>query len=175
MEDCLFCKIIDGTIPSNKVYEDDEVLAFYEKYNHLYIPINYLSKDGVNIGRWFYEQKYKYTNNKLNEYRKSKLDLLDKSWLESSNTKSSFPEQAVLLYIKRCFPSACKYKTQEISEIDIYIPELKIGIEYDGPAHVRTVKTDIKKTKKCKEIGIELIRIRDCKCPIINDESYKIH
>ena len=26
--DCLFCKIIDGTIPSSKVYEDDKMLAF---------------------------------------------------------------------------------------------------------------------------------------------------
>ncbi len=26
--DCLFCKIIDGDIPSTKVYEDDMVLAF---------------------------------------------------------------------------------------------------------------------------------------------------
>ena len=28
MENCLFCKIIAGEIPSEKVYEDDEVLAF---------------------------------------------------------------------------------------------------------------------------------------------------
>lgn len=28
MENCLFCKIIDGVIPSNKVYEDDKILAF---------------------------------------------------------------------------------------------------------------------------------------------------
>ena len=28
MEDCLFCKIVKGEIPSTKVYEDDEVLAF---------------------------------------------------------------------------------------------------------------------------------------------------
>ena len=28
MSDCLFCKIIAGEIPSNKVYEDDEILAF---------------------------------------------------------------------------------------------------------------------------------------------------
>ena len=27
-EDCLFCKIIEGKIPSDKVYEDDMVLAF---------------------------------------------------------------------------------------------------------------------------------------------------
>lgn len=26
--DCLFCKIISGEIPSNKVYEDDLILAF---------------------------------------------------------------------------------------------------------------------------------------------------
>ena len=28
--DCLFCKIAAGEIPSNKVYEDDTVLAFYD-------------------------------------------------------------------------------------------------------------------------------------------------
>ena len=28
MSDCIFCKIIDGSIPSNKVYEDDRILAF---------------------------------------------------------------------------------------------------------------------------------------------------
>lgn len=26
--DCIFCKIIAGDIPSNKVYEDDQILAF---------------------------------------------------------------------------------------------------------------------------------------------------
>ena len=28
MEDCLFCKIIAGEIPSTKVYEDEQVYAF---------------------------------------------------------------------------------------------------------------------------------------------------
>jgi len=28
MNDCLFCKIIRGEIPSEKVYEDDKMLAF---------------------------------------------------------------------------------------------------------------------------------------------------
>ena len=28
MKDCLFCKIIAGEIPSDKVYEDDQVFAF---------------------------------------------------------------------------------------------------------------------------------------------------
>ena len=30
MSDCLFCKIANGEIPSNKVYEDDTVYAFYD-------------------------------------------------------------------------------------------------------------------------------------------------
>ncbi|WP_409341335.1 histidine triad nucleotide-binding protein [Paenibacillus sp. MBLB4367] len=28
--DCIFCKIIEGSIPSKKIYEDDEVLAFHD-------------------------------------------------------------------------------------------------------------------------------------------------
>ena len=28
MNDCIFCKIIKGEIPSSKVYEDEEILAF---------------------------------------------------------------------------------------------------------------------------------------------------
>lgn len=28
--DCIFCKIVEGSIPSRKVYEDDEVLAFHD-------------------------------------------------------------------------------------------------------------------------------------------------
>jgi len=28
MTDCLFCKLIEGTIPSQQVYSDDKVLAF---------------------------------------------------------------------------------------------------------------------------------------------------
>ena len=28
--DCIFCKIVQGKIPSRKVYEDDEMLAFHD-------------------------------------------------------------------------------------------------------------------------------------------------
>lgn len=30
MSDCIFCKIANGEIPSNKAYEDDSVLAFHD-------------------------------------------------------------------------------------------------------------------------------------------------
>ncbi len=40
MEECLFCKIIKGEIPSNKVYEDEEILAFFDI--HPVTPIHIL-------------------------------------------------------------------------------------------------------------------------------------
>ena len=30
MTDCIFCKIVAGEIPSKKVYEDEDVLAFHD-------------------------------------------------------------------------------------------------------------------------------------------------
>ena len=39
-EDCLFCKIARGEIPSQKVYEDDEVIAF--KDIHPAAPVHLL-------------------------------------------------------------------------------------------------------------------------------------
>lgn len=52
--DCLFCKIIDGVIPSSKVYEDDMCLAFRDinpqaPTHVLVIPKCHIaSMDGVN-------------------------------------------------------------------------------------------------------------------------------
>jgi len=30
MSDCIFCKIANGDVPSNKVYEDDKILVFHD-------------------------------------------------------------------------------------------------------------------------------------------------
>ncbi len=48
MDDCLFCKIAKGEIPSNKVYEDDEILAFHDinpvaKIHILVIPKKHIA------------------------------------------------------------------------------------------------------------------------------------
>ena len=65
MENCLFCKIINGEIPSNKVYEDEEILAFKDinpraPVHILIIPKKHISsakdikvEDEALIGRMF--------------------------------------------------------------------------------------------------------------------------
>ncbi len=40
MEDCIFCKIIAGTIPCKKVYEDDDILAFHDI--HPVAPVHFM-------------------------------------------------------------------------------------------------------------------------------------
>ncbi len=30
MSDCIFCKLAEGEIPSNKVYEDDQIMCFHD-------------------------------------------------------------------------------------------------------------------------------------------------
>lgn len=37
---CIFCKIVAGTIPSRKVYEDDDLLAFHDI--HPWAPVHFL-------------------------------------------------------------------------------------------------------------------------------------
>jgi histidine triad (HIT) family protein len=51
-EDCLFCKIVDGSIPSKKIYEDESVLAFNDiapqaKTHFLVIPKQHLESAAV--------------------------------------------------------------------------------------------------------------------------------
>ena len=41
LDDCLFCRIARGEIPSNKIYEDDDVLAFRDINPRA--PVHFLS------------------------------------------------------------------------------------------------------------------------------------
>ena len=40
MDDCLFCKIIAGTIPCSKLYEDDDIFAFHDI--HPVAPVHFM-------------------------------------------------------------------------------------------------------------------------------------
>jgi histidine triad (HIT) family protein len=40
MSDCIFCKIIAGSIPSKKLYEDDELIAFHDI--HPIAPVHFM-------------------------------------------------------------------------------------------------------------------------------------
>lgn len=82
---------------------------------------------------------------------------------------TSFPEQAIYYYVKKCFPDAInRYKDpfENGMELDIYVPMYKIGIEYDGAAFHNDEKQhdrELRKYQACKELGIRLVRIKEAK------------
>ena len=47
MNDCIFCKIINGDIPSDKVYEDEDVLAFKDITPQMPIHILVIPKEYI--------------------------------------------------------------------------------------------------------------------------------
>ncbi len=87
----------------------------------------------------------------------------------SRRRRTSFPEQAFFFYIKQAYPDAINgFKDKGVfgsgMELDIYIPSIKVGIEYDGKVfHSRkeNLIRDAKKFQKCEKNGIRLIRIVD--------------
>ena len=40
MSDCIFCKIVAGTIPGKKLYEDDAIIAFHDI--HPVAPVHFM-------------------------------------------------------------------------------------------------------------------------------------
>jgi len=47
MSDCIFCKIINGEIPSTHVYEDDYVLAFRDLYPQAPVHVLVVPKEHI--------------------------------------------------------------------------------------------------------------------------------
>ena len=85
--------------------------------------------------------------------------------------KTSFPEQAIYYYVKRIFPDAINRDVSLGKELDVYIPSLHTGIEYDGSRFHSDLQKDIEKNHWCYDHGVRLMRIREENCPILDDED----
>ncbi len=86
----------------------------------------------------------------------------------NSGRQTSFAEQALYYYVKKVYPTAISgYKEifTRSMELDVYIPDLKIGIEYDGVywhhKKAAAYEREQRKYDICKENGITLIRVRE--------------
>ena len=82
--------------------------------------------------------------------------------------QTSFAEQAVFYYVHQVFPDAINRDVSFGKEIDVYIPSLRIGIEYDGSRYHVSVEKDMAKNEFFANLGVRLIRIREVGCPKID-------
>ena len=79
---------------------------------------------------------------------------------------TSFPEQVIFFYARQVYPDAInrfrEYRSDGITELDIWIPSIKTAIEYDGYySHINKQENDLAKENACREMGIRLIRIKE--------------
>ena len=80
----------------------------------------------------------------------------------SSEKHTSFPEYAMIYYLQKQGLDVIHSSKKHGYELDVYIPSLKIAIEYDGYYwHKDKVPLDLEKNRKCKNDGIKLYRIRE--------------
>ena len=95
----------------------------------------------------------------------------------SSERKTSFPEYAIVYYLKKYGLEAIHTYKEKGYELDIFIPSKNIAIEYDGYLwHKNRTKQDLEKNQKCLNDGIKLYRIREG-LHLLNDSSsdYVVH
>ncbi len=91
---------------------------------------------------------------------------------------SSFPEQVIFYYIQILFPDALNGYRIDNVEIDIFIPSLMIGFEYDGEYYHKSkekYRRDCYKNHLLKNNGIKLIRIREEGCSLMTEDECEIH
>lgn len=89
----------------------------------------------------------------------------------SRHQKVSLKESKFFYYIKKYFPDAVNGFSDVsigLSELDIYIPSIKYGFEFDGMLYHQDIRRDKRKDEICNISDIKLIRIRENGCPTYN-------
>lgn len=89
----------------------------------------------------------------------------------NSERSASFPEYAIVYYLKKYGLDVLHSYREKGYELDVYIPSKRIAIEYDGYLwHKNKAKKDLEKNKKSVKDGIKLYRIREG-LPSLDDSS----
>lgn len=84
------------------------------------------------------------------------------------NSKNSSPELRIFSELKALFPDTQHRAIIQGFEVDVYIPSIKIGIEYDGEHwHENNEKVDARKNLALDSI-ILLIRVREGNLPLLS-------
>ena len=58
--DCIFCKILNGDVPSKKIYEDDFVYAFHDINPAAPVHVIVIPKEHIDSGNMINETNSKY-------------------------------------------------------------------------------------------------------------------
>lgn len=92
----------------------------------------------------------------------------------NNSKRKSFPECAIFYYLNKIDSNVVQNTNLFGFELDVYIPDKKIAIEYDGCYWHQNKQRDIHKNQKCVEKGIKLIRFRESPLMKLEDSSIDV-
>lgn len=127
------------------------------KLNYPLLPTQIMSGSGKKV--WWkckYGHSWRTTvNNRTSQYSNCPVC--------SAERGTSFPEQAIYYYVNKLLPAVNRYIINGV-EIDIFVPSLNLGIEYDG-IYFHNSKSAVEREQRknifCKNAGIRLIRVKE--------------
>lgn len=155
---------------------------YYKEIGNLDVPYDF-EIDGLLLGRWVSVQRQAHNGRQdtvLTNEQIEKLEAIGMVWKGEAKTQTSFWEQIIYYYLVKEYPSAISRYREQGVELDIFIPELKMAIEYDGYYwHKDKQEKDNFKDLQCKKNAITLIRIREkllpktihSKCYLLQDNT----
>lgn len=149
---------------------------YFELYGTIDIPAIF-EFDGLQLGTWIYNQKQAFWAGILEHKKKELLDEIHMNWDHKYGLNTSIREKIVAYYLMQIFEDIeFSYHADWLGqkELDVFIPSLSLGIEYDGARwHTDTAK-DIEKDLLCQKNGVNLIRIREPGLPKYKTNSFKM-
>lgn len=128
MNDCIFCKIINGEIPSYKVYEDDNFYAFLDitqvtKGHTLVIPKEHI-KDIFELSPQLMGELYQV----VNKLAKKIVSDLDANGVNILNNNKEIAGQTVFHYHVHIIP---RYDLNDKIEINFNESDIDIDKVYE--------------------------------------------
>lgn len=144
----------------------------YEENDKLGIKPNEIILGGKVKFWWKCEKGHEWQSSIPARIRNDKL--YNRCPICSSYLRTSIPEKIIFYYVHKKFSKTiANYKPEWLKpkEIDIFIPELNVGIEYDGYYYHKDIKHDIEKDDLCSKNNVRIIRIREKKSKPINSSS----
>ena len=84
------------------------------------------------------------------------------------NTRTSIAETCICYYLSQVteqYIQSFRPDWMNRKEIDVFLPQYNLAIEYDGLLYHQNIERDISKSNIIKQNGITLLRIREQGCP----------
>ena len=149
---------------------------YFEMYGTIDVPAVF-EFEGLQLGTWIYNQKQAFWAGVLTQEKKELLDKINMNWERKYGLNISIREKIVAYYLLQIFDDVeFSYHADWLGqkELDMFIPSLSLGVEYDGERWHSDAAKDGEKDALCEKNGVNLIRIREPNAPVYTSSSLKM-